>query len=210
MKTLKDFTPEIQAKIPEYIKEATEGIFDGKRYNNFNLQDAEKAVNWNYEKCNYKKPVIIVAENIYEQQIFFNFQLLPSQKGKERPPARAFCPCQAKNDPAGGGGRLSANPVCYSPAYVCNETLKPPDRPPAPYVCGRLPGLDARFPRLFPAHLLREGDRRRFPHPALGGDGRGLPDTGFPAGRGDSLWHAGGSLWPAASADVEHSQLFGD
>lgn len=29
MKTLKDFTPEIKAKIPEYIKKYTNGIFDG-------------------------------------------------------------------------------------------------------------------------------------------------------------------------------------
>jgi hypothetical protein len=73
MKTLKDFTPEIQAKIPQYVNNALEGVFDGGRYNSFSLEKAEKAVNWNYEKCGYKKPVVIVAENIYESQIFFNY-----------------------------------------------------------------------------------------------------------------------------------------
>ena len=73
MKTLRDFTPELQEKIPSYIKTGLEGVFDGGRYKNFNFKDCEKAVNWNYNKCGYKKPVIIVAENIYEQQLLFNY-----------------------------------------------------------------------------------------------------------------------------------------
>ena len=73
MKTLNDFTPEIKAKIPEYINNALDGIFDGKRYENFSLDNAEKAVYWNYEKCGKKKPIVIVAENIYEAQIYFNY-----------------------------------------------------------------------------------------------------------------------------------------
>jgi hypothetical protein len=73
MKTLKDFTPEIQAKIPEYIKRYTKGVFDGGRYKNFNLKDAEELIHWNYEKCKYKKPVVLVAENPYEMQIMFNY-----------------------------------------------------------------------------------------------------------------------------------------
>ena len=73
MKTLKDFTPEIQAKIPKYIENGLDGVFDGKRYKEFTFEKAQKAVNWNYEKCGFKKPIIIVAENIYEQQIIFNY-----------------------------------------------------------------------------------------------------------------------------------------
>lgn len=73
MKTLKDFTPEIQAKIPSYIQNALKGIFDGEKYRNFNLIAAENAVNWNYEKCGLKKPIVIVAENPFEQQIIFNY-----------------------------------------------------------------------------------------------------------------------------------------
>lgn len=73
MKTLKDFTPEIQKKIPEYIKKYTLGIFDGGRYNSFDRKNAVELINWNYEKCNFKKPVVIVCENPYESQMFFNY-----------------------------------------------------------------------------------------------------------------------------------------
>jgi len=73
MKTLEDFTPKIQAKIPSYIERALEGVFDGERYEKFNIESAAAAVNWNYEKCGYKKPTIIVAENILEQQLLFNY-----------------------------------------------------------------------------------------------------------------------------------------
>lgn len=72
MKTLKDFTPEIKAKIPEYIKKGTEGVFDGGRYNRFDIKKAEKAVFWNYKKCGYKNPKVIVAENPLEQQMIYN------------------------------------------------------------------------------------------------------------------------------------------
>ena len=71
-KTLKDFTPEIQAKIPEYQKRAVEGVFDGKRYRDFDIEKAKLAIKWNYEKCGYKMPFVIVTENPLEQQIVFN------------------------------------------------------------------------------------------------------------------------------------------
>ena len=73
MKTLKDFTSEIQNLIPSYINNALYGIFDGQRYNNFNFKDAEEAVNLNYEFSGFKKPVVLVAENPYEAQIIFNY-----------------------------------------------------------------------------------------------------------------------------------------
>ena len=41
MKTLKDFTPEIKTKIPEYINNALTGVFDGERYNNFSFENSE-------------------------------------------------------------------------------------------------------------------------------------------------------------------------
>ena len=50
----------------------------------------------------------------------------------------------------------------------------------------------------------------RVPHPALGGDGRGLLDAGLPAGGRGALWHAGRPLRPPAGADGEYSQLLGD
>lgn len=64
--TLNDFTPEIKAKIPEYIERAIEGVFDGGRYHNFNYDNAKAAVDNIYEFCGYKKPEVIVAENPYE------------------------------------------------------------------------------------------------------------------------------------------------
>jgi hypothetical protein len=73
MKTLKDFTPEVKAKIPDYIKLYTAGVFDGGRYNSFAQKDAEELIHWNYETAGYKKPVVLVAENPYESQIFFNY-----------------------------------------------------------------------------------------------------------------------------------------
>ena len=73
MKTLKDFTPEVQAKIPEYITRFTQGVFDGQRYKDFNIESAANLIDWNYETAKYKKPCILVAENPYEAQIFFNY-----------------------------------------------------------------------------------------------------------------------------------------
>jgi len=72
-KRLKDFTPTIKAKIPEYIERAVAGVFDGGRYKDFTLEKAQEAVNWNYKFCGYKEPVVIVAENPYEAQVFFNY-----------------------------------------------------------------------------------------------------------------------------------------
>lgn len=63
MKTIDDFTPEIQAKIPEYIRNGIEGVFDGQRYNSFDLEKAKAAVKWNYEFCGYKEPMVIACEN---------------------------------------------------------------------------------------------------------------------------------------------------
>ena len=73
LKTINDFTPEIKAKIPEYIEKYTKGVFDGGRYNDFDKEKAEALVNWTYEQCTYKKPVVLVAENPFEAQIFFNY-----------------------------------------------------------------------------------------------------------------------------------------
>src|SRR5690606_18317510 len=73
MKTLKDITPVVQAKTPEYIKNALAGVFDGGRYKSFDIEKAKKAVWLNYERCGYKKPVVLVAGNPYEAQIIMNY-----------------------------------------------------------------------------------------------------------------------------------------
>jgi len=71
MKTLKDFTPEIQAKIPKYIENGLEGIFDGKKYNSFDFNKAKACVKWNYEKAGFKEPLVLVAENPYETLLMY-------------------------------------------------------------------------------------------------------------------------------------------
>lgn len=67
-----ELTKEIQDKIPAYQKRAVEGVFDGGRYYAFDLEKAKAAIKWNYEKCGYKMPMVLVAENILEQQLMFN------------------------------------------------------------------------------------------------------------------------------------------
>jgi hypothetical protein len=87
MKTLKDLTPEIEAKIPDYISKALDGVFDGKRYYDFDLEKAKQAVYWNYEKCGFEKPLVLVAENPLEQHLLFNYLKLMVEKGDKFNPS---------------------------------------------------------------------------------------------------------------------------
>ena len=66
MKTIKDLTPEIEAKIPEYIEAGLANVFDGGYYKNFDIEKARACVKFNYEECGFKEPQVIVAENPYE------------------------------------------------------------------------------------------------------------------------------------------------
>lgn len=63
---------EIEATIPSYIEAACEGVFDGTRYFNFNIEDAKKAVYWNYKKAGYDMPVVKAFENPLEAEKWFN------------------------------------------------------------------------------------------------------------------------------------------
>ena len=60
MKTLKDLTPDILAKISGYKEKCLEGIYNGERYHNFDLEKAKKAINWNYNKCGLKNLLFII------------------------------------------------------------------------------------------------------------------------------------------------------
>ena len=73
MKTIEDLTPELQNKIPEYIRNGLKGVFDGQQYNDFDREKAVKAVNYNYEFCGFDSPMVLVAENPLEAQLLFNF-----------------------------------------------------------------------------------------------------------------------------------------
>ena len=79
---MQDFTPEIQAKIPEYIKYALEGVLDGERYKNFDFNKAQAAVFNIYDVCGHARPKIMVVENPLEQQLLFNFMCSVSKRGK--------------------------------------------------------------------------------------------------------------------------------
>jgi hypothetical protein len=73
MKEIEDLTEQMIAKIADYKQDALEGISDGERYNRFKVEDAYKCVEWNYRKCGYRSPVIVVTENPLEMQMMFNF-----------------------------------------------------------------------------------------------------------------------------------------
>jgi len=74
-KTLNDFTPEMEAKIPLYIAEALEGVFDGKRFEQFQWDNAAKAVWYNYEFSGFKKPVVLVGANPSETQLMLGHMI---------------------------------------------------------------------------------------------------------------------------------------
>jgi len=73
MKKIEDLTTEMISKISALKELALEGVSDGKRYQNFCLENAFKCIEWNYKKCGYHSPVIIVTENPLEMQMMFNF-----------------------------------------------------------------------------------------------------------------------------------------
>lgn len=74
MITMKDFTPEIQAKIPEYQARALEGVSDGGRYRAFSLEKAKECVDFNYKEAQFAPPKwVFAAENPFEAQIMFNY-----------------------------------------------------------------------------------------------------------------------------------------
>lgn len=73
MKKIEDLNAEMISKIPEAKELALEGVSDGKRYKDFSSVNAFKCIEWNYQKCGYRIPVIMVAENPLEMQMMFNF-----------------------------------------------------------------------------------------------------------------------------------------
>jgi len=73
MKKIEDLSAEMISKIPKVKELALEGISDGKRYQNFSSVNAFKCIEWNYKKCGYRIPVIMVTENPLEMQMMFNF-----------------------------------------------------------------------------------------------------------------------------------------
>jgi len=84
MKTLKDFTPEIKAKIPGYIERALEGVSDGGRYARFDPAKAKEAVEWNCRYADVEPPKeLLVAENPYEMNIMYNSYRIRKEYGQD-------------------------------------------------------------------------------------------------------------------------------
>ena len=73
MNKIGDKYAEIKAKIPGYFDAALEGVSDGGRYEDFNFDTAQKCIHWNYKKCGYRAPAVIVTNNPLEMQLMFNY-----------------------------------------------------------------------------------------------------------------------------------------
>ncbi len=71
MKTLKDFTPEIQAKIPLYKDRVLKDLCSGKEYETNDIKDSIRYVHRIYEIAGYKKPLVFFAKNPIEYRILF-------------------------------------------------------------------------------------------------------------------------------------------
>ena len=72
MKTLKDYTPEIKAKIPFYKDKCVKDLYSGKEYEEWKKEYTIEYVEYLYELANREKPVVIIADTIYEYKTFYN------------------------------------------------------------------------------------------------------------------------------------------
>ena len=71
MKTLKDLTPEIKAKIPKYKDLCTKDLYSGVEYKNYDKQTTVDYIEKIYEIAKNRKPVVIVAKDPIEYKQFF-------------------------------------------------------------------------------------------------------------------------------------------
>ncbi|MDG1429108.1 MAG: hypothetical protein P8H56_06590 [Crocinitomicaceae bacterium] len=73
MRGIDDLTQQTLTKISAYKLDVLNGVSDGTRFTNFDAENAYKCVEWNYKKCGYRSPAIVVTENPLEMQMMFNF-----------------------------------------------------------------------------------------------------------------------------------------
>ena len=71
--TLEDLTPEIRAKIPEYLERDLDDLSKGGYYERFNYEAAVKAVNKIYKMAELDPPKLFVTENPFEMNLLFNY-----------------------------------------------------------------------------------------------------------------------------------------
>lgn len=71
-KTLKDFTPEIRAKIKGYKERCTKDLYSGKEAKEFNREKSVEYIEKVYSLAKQKyKPVVIFAKNPKQYKVFF-------------------------------------------------------------------------------------------------------------------------------------------
>jgi hypothetical protein len=73
MKTIKDFTPDIKAKIPIYKDLAVKDLYNGTEAKNWKRKDTVNYIEYIYKLGKQEnKPVVIVAKNLIEYRMFYN------------------------------------------------------------------------------------------------------------------------------------------
>jgi hypothetical protein len=79
--TMDDLTPEIMAKIPEYREKCRKDLYSGVEFANFNLDEIIEYIEKIYSLCDFKKPVIIIAQDPTDyKKIYSNLQQKDSMK----------------------------------------------------------------------------------------------------------------------------------
>ena len=71
MKTIKDLTPKIRAKIAIYKERCTKDLYSGKEYENYDRKKTVDYIEKIYSIAKQQKPVIIVAKDPIQYKIFF-------------------------------------------------------------------------------------------------------------------------------------------
>ena len=82
MKTIKDFTPEIKAKIPDYISRAKDDLYSGVEAANWKKEDTIVYLNKVYQYSQKELPAVVVANNPEEYKMFFDL-LFNGKKNKK-------------------------------------------------------------------------------------------------------------------------------
>jgi len=72
MKTMDDFTPEIRAKIPEYISRAKDDLYSGVEALNWKKENTVLYIDKVYTYSDKSAPVVIVANNPKEYRMFYD------------------------------------------------------------------------------------------------------------------------------------------
>jgi hypothetical protein len=70
---LKQITPDQEKQIPVYLNKYLNKVFRYQYYEDWNLKEAEKLIEWQYAFCGEANPMVIEANNPYEAQVINYF-----------------------------------------------------------------------------------------------------------------------------------------